>query len=36
MSTKIALLQANPIVGDIQGNAELIRKLAKIAVGFRR
>ena len=31
MSTKIALLQANPIVGDIQGNAELIRKLAKIA-----
>ena len=31
MSTKIALLQANPIVGDIHGNAELIRKLAKIA-----
>ena len=31
MSTKIALLQANPTVGDIQGNAELIRNLAKIA-----
>ena len=31
MSTKIALLQANPVVGDIQGNADLICNLAKIA-----
>ena len=33
MSTKIALLQANPIVGDIHGNADLIKNLAKIAAG---
>ena len=31
MSTKIALLQANPVVGDIKGNADLISKLSNIA-----
>jgi len=31
MSSKIALLQANPVVGDITGNAEMITKLAKLA-----
>ena len=31
MSSKIALLQANPVVGDIAGNANLIAKLAKQA-----
>jgi len=31
MSSKIALLQANPVVGDISGNAEMISKLAKLA-----
>jgi len=31
MSSKIALLQANPVVGDITGNAEMIAKLAKLA-----
>ena len=31
MSTKIALLQANPVVGDIRGNAELIKELSQIA-----
>ena len=31
MATKIALLQSNPIVGDILGNAEMICQLAKLA-----
>tara|TARA_B100000700_G_scaffold293473_1_gene354484 strand:+ start:7841 stop:9526 length:1686 start_codon:yes stop_codon:yes gene_type:complete len=31
MASKIALLQANPVVGHISGNAELICELAKIA-----
>ena len=31
MTSKIALLQANPIVGDIGGNAEMICDLAEIA-----
>ena len=31
MSTKIALLQLNPVVGDITGNADLISKFSKIA-----
>ena len=31
MATKIALLQSNPIVGDINGNAVMIQKLANLA-----
>ena len=31
MSTKIALLQVNPVVGDIKGNADLISNLSNIA-----
>ncbi len=31
MASKIALLQANPTVGDIAGNAELIRSMAQSA-----
>ena len=31
MSVKIALLQANPLVGDITGNSELIERLSRVA-----
>ena len=31
MSSKIALLQANPIVGDIKGNSKQIVEMAKLA-----
>lgn len=31
MATKIALLQSNPIVGDINGNAVMIQRLANLA-----
>ena len=31
MATKIALLQSNPIVGDINGNAVMIQNLANLA-----
>ena len=31
MSAKIALLQANPLVGDIRGNSLLVEKMANIA-----
>lgn len=31
MSSKIALLQANPVVGDIKGNSKIIVEMAKLA-----
>ncbi|MBJ62684.1 MAG: NAD+ synthase [Euryarchaeota archaeon] len=31
MSSKIALLQANPVVGDIKGNSKIITEMAKLA-----
>ena len=31
MSSKIALLQANPVVGDIKGNSKIILEMAKLA-----
>ena len=31
MSSRIALLQANPVVGEIQGNSEMIVEMAKLA-----